>query len=103
VAAGDGAIGVDRLDGEYYASRWYGSQMGVAGTGWLHDMGRGVTYGAVGMGQAIGMKMDLLDRSAEEKKEDAEKDKQQEAALFRLPKLVDSLHSERVLYSAALA
>jgi hypothetical protein len=103
VAVRERVIGVERFDGEYYTSRGYGSQMGVAGTGWLHDMRRRMADGAVRMGQAIGMKMDLLDRGAEEKEKDTEKDKQQEAALLRPPKLVDSLHSQRVLYSAAVA
>jgi hypothetical protein len=92
VAVREGVIGVDRFDGEYYASRGYGSQMGVAGTGWLHDMRRGVAYGAVRMSQAIGMEMNLLECGAEEKEEDTDEARQQESALFRRPNLVYPLH-----------
>ena len=62
-----------------------------------------MAYGAVRMSQAIGMEMNLLECGAEEKEEDTEEAKQQESALFRRPNLVYPLHSERVLYSVAMA
>ena len=96
-------IGVDGFDREDYPSGRYGSQTRVVGTGWLNYMRRGMAYGAVRVSQAIGMEMNLLECGAEEKEEDTEEAKQQESALFRRPNLVYPLHSERVLYSVAMA
>jgi hypothetical protein len=59
-------LAIDRLNRKYNASGGDRSLLRVARSRWLHHMRRGVAYGAIRVGQPIGMKVRLLDGGAEE-------------------------------------
>jgi hypothetical protein len=65
VAEGEEVLAVDRFNGQDNASGGDGSLLDVARSRWLHYMRRRVADGAVRVCQSVGMKVRLLDSSAE--------------------------------------
>jgi hypothetical protein len=66
VAEGEKVLAIDRFNRKNNASGGDGSLLRVARRRWLHHMRRGVAYGAICVGQPIGMKVHLLESGAEE-------------------------------------
>jgi hypothetical protein len=85
-------LAIDRFDGKDNASGGNGSLLDAAGRRRLHHMGRSVTDGAVGVRQPVRMKVRLLKRGAEEKKDCTQDSQHEMYACFRCPAVACSSH-----------
>lgn len=93
-----------KLYGEKNDSRgWNGSLLHRAGGGGLNDVRRSMADRAVGVCQAIRMKVRLLNAGAYEKKDGADDGKQKMSAPIVRPILCNFSHLYRILYAILAA